>query len=157
MKFPSCFCRSLRECQIRYPNQIDYYRFFELAPYLKARNFSPTHPDIARHISFVKESNFPQIDGPVSQVMPLEPLTDKWRAFGWNVEEIDGHDLKAIQAAYKRFDDHSSQSSFHAPTMIIARTVKGKGVSFMENKIEWHGVAPKPEERDRALAEILKG
>lgn len=102
------------------------------------------------------DANNGQIDGPVSEVMPLEPLTDKWRAFGWNVVEIDGHDLGAIEAMYKNFEsDHEGGSK--KPTLVIARTVKGKGVSFMENQIGWHGVAPKPEEAERAKKEIRNG
>jgi len=104
----------------------------------------------------IVDANGGQIDGPVSAVMPLEPLVDKWKSFGWFVEELNGHDLKAISEAYARFDQRSADDTQTKPTMIIARTVKGKGVSFMENKIEWHGVAPKTEERDRALNEINK-
>lgn len=96
------------------------------------------------------DANNGQIDGPVSEVMPLEPLADKWRSFGWEVREIDGHDLDAIRRAY-------APALGEKPVMIIARTVKGKGVSFMEHQIGWHGVAPKPEEADRAKKEIRNG
>lgn len=95
------------------------------------------------------DANNGQIDGRVEDVMPLEPLASKWRDFGWEVFEVDGHDLKALQ---KTFIDARSAKK---PQLVIARTIKGKGVSFMENKIEWHGVAPKPDELARARAEIL--
>lgn len=90
-----------------------------------------------------------QIDGPITEVMSPEPLAEKWQAFGWHVIEIDGHDMKAILSALNQAKDTKGQ-----PTMIIAKTVKGKGVSFMENQVGWHGVAPKPEEVAQALAEL---
>jgi transketolase len=101
------------------------------------------------------DANNGQIDGPVSQVMPIEPLADKWRAFGWHVLEIDGHDCEQILSAYADARKQQEQGS-KKPTLIIARTVKGKGVSFMEHQIGWHGVAPKAEEGTRAIDEIRK-
>lgn len=101
----------------------------------------------------ILDANNGQIDGPVSEVMPLEPLKDKWSSFGWHVIEIDGHNMDQILDAYAEFSSENVSSS-KSPVMILARTVKGKGVSFMENNIGWHGVVPKPEERDRAVAEI---
>jgi len=101
----------------------------------------------------ILDANGGQIDGPVSQVMPIEPIADKWKAFGWHVIEIDGHDMTQIQKAYAEFEK-LHQSGSEKPVFILARTVKGKGVSFMEGKIEWHGVAPKPDEQTKALAEI---
>lgn len=103
----------------------------------------------------ILDANNGQIDGPVNQVMPLDPLKEKWESFGWNVIEIDGHDLKAIDASYTKFADLAAKGP-GKPTFIIARTVKGKGVSFMENKIEWHGVVPKKDEAEKAIAEIRK-
>jgi transketolase len=97
----------------------------------------------------ILDQNGGQIDGPTSQVMPLEPVADKWRAFGWNVIEIDGHNMDQILGAYA-----DSKKSTDKPTFILAHTVKGKGVSFMENQIGWHGVAPKPDELKRAVDEI---
>ena len=90
-----------------------------------------------------------QIDGPIVEVMSPEPISDKWRAFGWHVLEIDGHNISQIINAL----DEAKQVKGR-PTMIVARTVKGKGVSFMENQVGWHGVAPKPEEVALALAEL---
>ncbi len=104
----------------------------------------------------ILDANNGQIDGPVSEVMPLEPIADKWRSFGWEVIEIDGHDLDQILGAYARCRK-IQEAGPGKPQMIIARTVKGKGVSFMEGKIEWHGAAPKPEEAERAKKEILNG
>ena len=101
----------------------------------------------------ILDANGGQIDGPVSQVMPLEPLADKWRAFGWNVIEIDGHDMAQILKAYETARTEQDQGSTK-PTFILARTVKGKGVSFMENQIGWHGVVPKADEAKRAIDEI---
>lgn len=90
-----------------------------------------------------------QIDGPLAEVMGVEPLPEKWRAFGWDVQVIDGHSMAEILAAVER-----ARAVKGKPQMIIARTVKGKGVSFMENQVDWHGTAPKPEEVARALAEL---
>jgi len=90
-----------------------------------------------------------QIDGRISDVMSPEPLDEKWRAFGWDVQVIDGHNISAIISAL----DHAREVK-GKPSMIIAETVKGKGVSFMENVAGWHGVAPKPEEAEKALAEL---
>ena len=97
----------------------------------------------------ILDYNNGQIDGPVHQVMPIEPIADKWKAFGWNVLTIDGHDLEAIPIAFA-----SAKRETQKPTLIIAKTIKGKGVSFMENQIGWHGVAPKADECAKAVAEI---
>ena len=77
-----------------------------------------------------------QIDGPVSEVLSPEPLPDKWRAFGWEVIEIDGHNFEEIEKAINEAKETKGK-----PTMIIAKTIKGKGVSFMENEAGWHGSA----------------
>lgn len=95
------------------------------------------------------DHNGMQIDGPTRDIMCPEPLTDKWRAFGWHVVDIDGHNMAEILAAVEMAHLTSGK-----PTMIIAKTVKGKGVSFMENQVGWHGVAPKPEEVTLALKEL---
>jgi len=93
-----------------------------------------------------------QIDGPVREVMSPEPVAAKWRAFGWHVIKIDGHNLSEILSALAE-----AKTVRGRPTMIVAETVKGRGVSFMEGQVDWHGVAPKPAERDRALAELGDG
>ncbi len=92
-----------------------------------------------------------QIDGPVREVMSPEPVAAKWEAFGWRVLRIDGHDLAAIREACRL-----ARETRGRPTMIVAETVKGKGVSFMEGRVEWHGKAPGPEQLAQALEE-LKG
>lgn len=97
----------------------------------------------------VLDYNKGQIDGFVKDVMPIEPIADKWRAFGWHVITVDGHDIDKLIHAFneaKIIDDK--------PTFIIADTVKGKGVSFMEGLIDWHGVAPTQEEAEKALSEL---
>ena len=90
-----------------------------------------------------------QIDGRTADVMPSEPLDKKWEAFGWHVIKIDGHDYGAIQAAFEEAEAVKGQ-----PTMILARTVKGRGVSFMENDAGWHGKAPNVQQYEQAKAEL---
>ena len=90
-----------------------------------------------------------QIDGPTAEVMPTEPLDKKFEAFGWHVIKIDGHDFAAIDAAFEEAKTVKGQ-----PTMILAKTVKGKGVSFMENNVGWHGKAPNDEQFQQAKAEL---
>lgn len=103
----------------------------------------------------ILDNNKGQIDGPVEKVMPITPIADKWRAFNWHVIEIDGHDMGQILGAYGEARK-LHESGAKKPVFILAHTIKGKGVSFMEHKIEWHGVAPKPDEAARAKAEIMK-
>ena len=95
------------------------------------------------------DANQLQQNGPVKQIQDIEPLADKWRAFGWHVIEIDGHDIAQVVKAY---DD--AERITGTPQVIVARTVKGKGVSFMELNPAWHGVAPKPDELEKALREL---
>lgn len=95
------------------------------------------------------DNNGLQIDGPISQVLSPEPIADKFRAFGCHVIDIDGHDVPQIMRAL-----NEARSIKGCPTAIVAHTVKGKGCSFMENRAEWHGVAPKPDEVERALQEL---
>ena len=90
-----------------------------------------------------------QIDGRTCDVMPSEPLDKKLEAFGWHVIKIDGHDFDAIEAAYAEAAATKGQ-----PTMILAKTVKGKGVSFMEDNAGWHGKAPNDEQMAQAKAEL---
>jgi transketolase len=90
-----------------------------------------------------------QIDGPVSEIMDITPLTEKWEAFGWQTIEINGHSFQEIFSALDE-----ARSTKERPTVIVAKTVKGKGVSFMENKIEFHGNAPTQEQASQALQEL---
>ncbi|MFA5356503.1 MAG: transketolase [Candidatus Omnitrophota bacterium] len=90
-----------------------------------------------------------QIDGKTSDIMNLEPVPDKWKAFGWHTVQIDGHNMKEILSAYEE-----AEATKGKPTIIIARTIKGKGVSFMENVVDFHGRAPTQEEAEQALKEL---
>ncbi len=95
------------------------------------------------------DNNGLQIDGWVRDVKSVEPVAPKWKAFGWNVLECDGHDYAQLLEAIQR-----ARANRGAPTIIIAHTVKGKGIPFMENREEWHGTAPSAEELERALAAL---
>ena len=97
----------------------------------------------------IMDMNGLQIDGDVTKVMNPYPLDEKFKAFGWNILYADGHDYDQLQAAYAEARECKGK-----PTMIIAKTVKGKGVSFMENQAGWHGVAPTPEQAEAALKEL---
>jgi len=97
----------------------------------------------------IVDRNRKQIDGDTEDIMALEPLADKWKAFGWNVIECDGHDIPAIIEAFAQAKSHKGQ-----PTVIIMKTVMGKGVSFMEGTHVWHGKAPSLEQVDKALHEL---
>lgn len=90
-----------------------------------------------------------QIDGSTEDVMPTEPLDKKFEAFNWHVLKVDGHDLEAVAAAL----DKAAQLK-DKPTVILAKTVKGKGVSFMEDNAGWHGKAPNDEQYQQAHAEL---
>ena len=91
-----------------------------------------------------------QLDNFVKKILDLEPVTDKLKAFGWPVLEVNGHDIAQVDKALDQ-----AEATKGGPTFIVAHTVKGKGVSFMENDPEWHGKAPKPEEAVRAIQEIV--
>ncbi len=95
------------------------------------------------------DHNKMQIDGRIEDVMSPEPVEDKWRAFGWHVITIDGHDMGQILKAVEE-----AKQTKRKPTVIVAQTVKGKGVSFMENQVGWHGKAPSAEEVEKALSEL---
>ena len=90
-----------------------------------------------------------QLDGFVKDIMPLEPLEDKWRAFGWHVIGVKGHEIESLQKAFAE-----AAACKDKPTVLIAHTIKGKGVSFMENNPKFHGMAPTREEADKALQEL---
>jgi transketolase len=90
-----------------------------------------------------------QIDGFTENIMPLEPLADKFKAFNWSVIEVDGHNIQEIVDAA-----HKARTIYENPTMIICHTIPGKGVDFMENRFEWHGKPPTPDEARLALAEL---
>jgi transketolase len=98
-------------------------------------------------IAFV-DRNYMQSDGYSEEIMPLDPLEPKWEAFGWEVYSIDGHDFEQIISTAKK------AKSSEKPVMIIARTIKGKGVDFMENDNKWHGTPPNGEDLRRALEKL---
>ena len=97
----------------------------------------------------IVDVNGVQLDGPTKEIMNVEPVADKFRAFNWNVIEIDGHNLDQVSDAFE-----SAAKFKGAPSVIVARCVKGKGVSFMENTCAWHGAAPNAEQLAKALEEI---
>jgi transketolase len=97
----------------------------------------------------IVDRNKLQLDGPTEQIMSLEPLSDKWKAFGWHVIEINGHDFKEILGAFDQAREIRGK-----PTVIIAHTIKGKGVSFMEGAVGFHGKAPNKEQYDQAMKEL---
>jgi len=110
---------------------------------------SAAHYGLDHLIAFVDHNGL-QIDGSNDDVMRVTPIAQKFRAFGWNVLEVaDGHDLRALDEAVAQ-----AKRNEGTPTVIVCETVKGKGVSFMENEVDWHGVAPTKEQAKVALAEI---
>ena len=97
----------------------------------------------------VLDLNGLQIDGKITEVMNPTPHDEKFLAFGWNVQVIDGHDFEQIEAAFKNAKETKGK-----PTVIISKSVKGKGVSYMENSCEWHGQAPKEDLYKVAIADL---
>jgi transketolase len=102
------------------------------------------------NLTVIVDYNKIQLDDFCTKVLDLEPVVGKWQAFGWPVIEIDGHDMGQIAKALDQ-----AEATRGAPTLVVAHTIKGKGVSFMENNPEWHGKAPKPAEAIVAIREIL--
>lgn len=104
------------------------------------------------NLTAIMDYNDVQLDGPVHQIMPLEPVVGKWRSFNFEVIEINGHNMREI------LDSLDMAREIHSrPTVIVAHTTKGKGVSFMENKALWHGQAPNDEQLAKAKAELKGG
>jgi len=101
------------------------------------------------HVCAIIDYNKVQENGPTNEIKNLEPLAQKWSSFGWHVIDIDGHSFEALKKAFDEFSNTKGK-----PTVIIANTVKGKGVSFMEGKNTWHGKAPNKEQLAQALAEL---
>jgi len=101
------------------------------------------------NLTVICDRNRFQLDGAVDHIMPLEPFADKWRSFGWTVCEIDGHNMGQVVAVLEDVKNQSRQ------TLVLAHTIKGKGVDFMENNNDFHGRAPTTEESEKAL-KILK-
>ena len=103
------------------------------------------------NLTAIIDRNRLQLDGMTEKTMALEPLPEKFKAFGWLVKEVDGHNIEALQNVLK---ESSQRDNTAQPLVIIANTIKGKGVSFMENQVKWHGTAPKKEELEKALLEL---
>ncbi len=101
------------------------------------------------NLTAIMDRNNIQIDGFTENIMPLEPLRQKYESFGWHVIDVNGNDIAAFVAAL-----NEAKAIYEKPTMIIAHTIPGKGVSFMENDFLWHGKPPTPEEAKRALHEL---
>ncbi len=101
------------------------------------------------NLCVILDNNNLQIDGPVDEVMSIYPVLEKWQAFGWHVIEIDGHNYSEIIQALSEAENVKFK-----PTMVVSKTVKGKGVSFMENRAEWHGKALPPDLLEEALKEL---
>ncbi len=97
----------------------------------------------------IVDNNGLQIDGPITEVCSPEPITDKFAAFGWHVITMDAHDFDSIEAAF-----NEAETIVGKPVAIVQKSTKGKGVSFMENQVGWHGKAPNKEEYDKAMAEL---
>lgn len=97
----------------------------------------------------IVDRNRKQIDGDTEEIMALEPLPEKWKSFGWNAITIDGHNIQQILDAFQ-----TAKQVKGKPTVIIANTIMGKGISFMENDYRWHGIAPKKEQAEKALIEL---
>jgi len=113
----------------------------------EAAMFAPHHG--VDNLTAIVDHNDLQLSGRVCDIMGLEPLVDKWRAFNWHVLEINGHDMGEILKALKKAREIKGK-----PTVIIAHTVKGKGVSFMEGNVDFHGKAPTAQEAEIALKEL---
>ena len=101
------------------------------------------------NLTVIIDRNNIQISGQTEQVMPLDSLKDKYQAFNWHVIEIDGHNMEEIIAALNK-----AKSIVERPVCVIANTIPGKGVDFMEYNYEWHGKAPNTEEAERALKQL---
>lgn len=102
------------------------------------------------NVTLIVDHNRQQLDGWLKDVLDPSPLTDKFKSFGWRAVQIDGHDFKQVIPALTE----ARAGKDGKPTAIIANTIKGKGVSFMENNVEWHGIAPKKEQVEAAVKEL---
>lgn len=103
------------------------------------------------NLTAILDYNKVQLDGTTKEILDIDPVPDKWRSFGWNAIEIDGHNYTEIENAFNEAENFKEGS-----TIIIAHTVKGKGVSFMEGNVDWHGKAPTVEESEKAVKEIME-
>jgi len=97
----------------------------------------------------ILDNNGLQIDGLVNEIIAIEPIAEKWKAFGWETFEVDGHNITELVSVFKEADKVRKK-----PVMIIAKTIKGKGISFMENEVDWHGIALNAKQVKQALREL---
>ena len=104
-----------------------------------------------RNLIVILDRNNIQIEGDTENVMPLEPLVNKWKSFNWHVIEVGGHDFASLNEALEE-----AHAIHEKPTVIIAHTIPGRGVSFMERNYKWHGKAPNKEEAEKALEELKR-
>jgi transketolase len=102
-----------------------------------------------KNLIAIVDRNHLQICGNTEKVMAVDPLAEKWLSFGWNVIECDAHDFDSIEAAYK-----AARACTDKPSVIISHSIKGKGVSFMENNVAWHGAAPNDEQYEQAMKDL---
>jgi transketolase len=116
----------------------------------EAAMFAPYHK--LENLTLIVDYNHQQLDGFTKDILDVSPLREKFDSFGWRAVEIDGHDFNQVIAALQE----ARAGAGGKPTCIVAHTIKGKGVSFMENNPEWHGVAPKPDQVAAAVAELEK-
>ena len=114
----------------------------------EAAMFAPFHK--LGNLTLIADVNRQQLDGWIADILDLKPLADKFRSFGWHAVEIDGHNYDEVIPALEQAHANTGDQ----PTFILAHTVKGKGVSFMEDNVEWHGVAPKPDQVAAAVKEL---
>jgi len=98
----------------------------------------------------IVDKNGLQLDGCTADIMSCEPMSERWRGFGWYVQEINGHDFSQLITAFD-----NAKANRGGPSVIVANTVKGKGVSFMENNVDWHGKAPNAAQLEQALKELV--
>lgn len=133
--------KSFRVYAILGDGEIQEGQIWEAAMYSGAK-----HLDL---LTAVVDNNNLQIDGSIEEVNSPYPIPEKFKAFGWNVIEIDAHNFDEIDAAFKAAAEYKGK-----PTMIVAKSIKGKGVSFMENDYKWHGSAPNTEQYEQAMREL---
>jgi transketolase len=110
------------------------------------------HHKLGRLIGIIDRNGY-QLDGAVDDIIGVEPITDKWRSFGWEVHVVDGHDIAALTALLRQLKADTSRTT---PAMVVAQTIKGKGVSYMETEPGWHLGYLDPSDADRAVKEILE-
>ena len=104
------------------------------------------------NVCAIVDNNHVQLDGLTGEIKNMEPLVEKWQAFGWNVISVNGHDLKDLYRAFTK-----AMNEPNKPSVLIAQTIKGKGISFMENDCAWHGLAPNDDQFKQAMTELREG